>query len=44
VDVVFSHRPYYDTDLEETCAAFHTVIEKGLAYYWGTSEWTASRI
>ena len=22
----------------------HDVIEKGLAFYWGTSEWTAHRI
>ena len=44
VDVVYSHRPDYETDLEETCAAMHYVIEKGLAFYWGTSEWTAQRI
>jgi aryl-alcohol dehydrogenase-like predicted oxidoreductase len=44
VDVVFSHRPDYECSLEETCAAMHYVIEKGLAFYWGTSEWTAPRI
>jgi aryl-alcohol dehydrogenase-like predicted oxidoreductase len=44
VDVVFSHRPDYECDLEETCAAFHYIIEKGWAFYWGTSEWTAPRI
>lgn len=44
VDVVFSHRPDYEVSLEETCAAMHYVIEKGLAFYWGTSEWTAPRI
>ena len=44
VDIVFSHRPDYECDLEETCAAMHYVIEKGLAFYWGTSEWTAQRI
>ena len=27
VDVVYSHRPDYETSLEETCAAFHHVIE-----------------
>jgi aryl-alcohol dehydrogenase-like predicted oxidoreductase len=42
--VVFSHRPDYETSLEETCAAFHHVIEKGKAFYWGTSEWPAQRI
>lgn len=41
VDVVYSHRPDYECSLEETCAAFHHVIEKGWAFYWGTSEWTA---
>jgi aryl-alcohol dehydrogenase-like predicted oxidoreductase len=44
VDVVYCHRPDYDTTLEETCRAMHDVIEKGLAYYWGTSEWPAQRI
>lgn len=44
VDVVFSHRPDYETSLEETCAAFHHVIEQGKAFYWGTSEWPAQRI
>jgi len=39
VDIVFSHRPDYDTPLEETCRAFHTLIEQGKAHYWGTSEW-----
>lgn len=44
VDVVFSHRPDQETSLEETCAAFHSVIEQGKAFYWGTSEWPAQRI
>ncbi len=44
VDVVFAHRPDLDTPLEETCRAFSWCIDHGLAFYWGTSEWTASRI
>lgn len=44
VDVVFSHRPDYETPLEETCAAYHHLIESGKAFYWGTSEWPAQRI
>ena len=44
VDVVFCHRPDYETPLEETCRAMHYLIEKGLAFYWGTSEWTAERV
>ena len=37
VDVIFCHRPDYDTPMEETCRAFDWVVRKGLAYYWGTS-------
>jgi aryl-alcohol dehydrogenase-like predicted oxidoreductase len=44
VDVVFCHRPDYDTPLEETCRAMHWIIEQGKAFYWGTSEWPADRI
>lgn len=44
VDVVFCHRPDYETPLEETCRAMHSVIEDGKAFYWGTSEWPADRI
>jgi hypothetical protein len=28
----------------EIVRAFNHVIEKGLAFYWGTSEWTAAQI
>jgi aryl-alcohol dehydrogenase-like predicted oxidoreductase len=44
VDVVFCHRPDYLTPLEETCRAMSWCIDQGLAFYWGTSEWTAARI
>ena len=44
VDVVFCHRPDMYTPLEETCRAMNWVIEKGYAFYWGTSQWSASRI
>ena len=44
VDVIFCHRPDFDTPLEETCLALNNVIEKGLAFYWGTSEWPPERI
>jgi len=30
--------------MEETCRAFNDIIEKGLAFYWGTSEWTPAQI
>jgi len=44
VDVVFCHRPDYDTPLEETCRAMNWIIENGKAFYWGTSMWPADRI
>ena len=44
VDVAFSHRPDYETPLEETCRAFHQMIEDGKTFYWGTSDWPADRI
>ena len=44
VDVVFCHRPDKNTPIEETCRAFNYVIEKGMAFYWGTSEWDADQI
>lgn len=44
VDIVFCHRPDYETPMEETCRAFDWIIRKGLAYYWGTSEWNAEDI
>ena len=44
VDVVFCHRYDRGTPLEETCRAMNFVIEKGWAFYWGTSEWNADQI
>ena len=44
VDVVFAHRPDYDTPVEETTRAFSDAISLGLCHYWGTSEWPADRI
>ena len=44
VDVIYSHRYDRNTPLEETCRAMNWVIDKGLAFYWGTSEWTACQI
>ena len=44
VDVVFCHR-YDDTvPMEEICRSFDWIIRKGLAFYWGTSEWTQDQI
>lgn len=44
VDVAFCHRPDFETPLEETCRAMHTIVESGKAHYWGTSEWPADHI
>ena len=44
VDVVFCHRPDNDTPMEETVRAMNWIIQKGFAFYWGTSEWSASQI
>ena len=44
VDLIYAHRPDYDTPLEEQCRAFSWLIDQGYAHYWGTSEWGADRI
>ncbi|GAA5822929.1 hypothetical protein JCM11251_004427 [Rhodosporidiobolus azoricus] len=44
VDIILAHRPDAATPIEETVRAFNWVIEKGYAFYWGTSEWTAAQI
>lgn len=41
VDIIFAHRPDYETPLEEQVRAFSWLIDNGLALYWGTSEWNA---
>lgn len=44
VDIIFCHRYDMHTPLEETCRAMNFLIDHGLAFYWGTSEWTAGQI
>lgn len=44
VDLVFCHRPDYHTPIEETVRAMSHVVDRGLAFYWGTSEWSADEI
>ena len=43
-DLVFSHRPDYETPLEETCRAFSWLIDHGYAKYWCTSTWPAQLV
>jgi len=45
VDVVFAHRPDQATPMLEIVEGFTQVIRNlNLAYYWGTSEWSAAQI
>lgn len=44
VDLVFCHRPDMHTPIEETVRAMNHVIDRGYAFYWGTSEWSADEI
>jgi voltage-dependent potassium channel beta subunit len=44
VDVIYAHRPDPVTPIEETVRAFNHLIDRGLAFYWGTSEWSAAQI
>ena len=44
VDVVHAHRPDPDVPMEEIVRAFHHLVDKGYAHYWGTSEWSAQQI
>ncbi|KAF1317674.1 K+ channel protein, partial [Globisporangium splendens] len=43
-DVVFCHRPDSSTPIEETVRAMNYLIQKGWAFYWGTSEWKSADI
>ena len=43
-DIVFAHRYDRNTPMEETVRAMNYLIEKGLTFYWATSEWTADQI
>lgn len=44
VDVIFAHRSDPTVPMEEIVRAFNYVIEKGWAFYWATSEWSAREI
>jgi len=44
VDLMFCHRPDYQTPLEETVRALNHLIDQGKFFYWGTSEWPAEMI
>ena len=44
VDLLYCHRPDPNTPIEETVLAMDYLVRNGLAFYWGTSEWTAAQI
>jgi voltage-dependent potassium channel beta subunit len=44
VDLIFCHRPDLYAPVEETVRAMSHVVDQGLAFYWGTSEWSAEQI
>ncbi|KAJ6260072.1 hypothetical protein Dda_5718 [Drechslerella dactyloides] len=45
VDIVFAHRMDPDVPMKEIVEGFTQIIRNlNLAYYWGTSEWTAAQI
>ena len=44
VDIMFAHRYDENTPIEETVRAFSWIIDKGYAFYWGTSEWEADQV
>lgn len=44
VDLIYCHRPDPFTPIEETVRAMDWMIQKGYAFYWGTSEWKAEEI
>ena len=41
VDLIYCHRPDFETPVEETVLAMDYLIRSGYAFYWGTSEWPA---
>lgn len=44
VDLIFCQRPDIYTPFEETVRAMTYLLNQGLAFFWGTSEWSADRI
>jgi voltage-dependent potassium channel beta subunit len=44
VDLVFCHRPDVHTPIEETVRAMSFLVDQGMTFYWGTSEWSGEQI
>ena len=43
-DVIKAHRPDASVPMEEIVRAFNYLIEKGICFYWGTSEWSGVQL
>ncbi len=43
-DVIMAHRPDPSVPMEEIVRAFNFLIEQGICFYWGTSEWSAQQL
>ncbi len=44
VDIVYCHRPDPETPMEEVISGIKYILDRGMALYWGTSEWSAEEI
>lgn len=44
VDLLYCHRFDEEAPLEETLRAMNDLVSRGLATYWGVSEWSANQI
>lgn len=44
VDILYCHRPDPEVPTEEVVYTMDQILKSGLAFYWGTSEWSAEEI
>ncbi|HOJ94783.1 aldo/keto reductase [Fervidobacterium sp. 2310opik-2] len=44
VDILYCHRPDPEVPMEEVVYTMDQILKSGLAFYWGTSEWSAEEI
>lgn len=44
VDLIYCHRPDPEVPMEEVVWTMDQIVRSGLAFYWGTSEWSAQEI
>ena len=44
VDILFAHRPDPEVPMEEVVLGMDYIVRNGLAFYWGTSEWSSKEL